>query len=83
MPMKRVTRVLMVDEARGLMKITIHYEPKQILGCAVLEIGSGEALATLQIAMAGKPPDTRLRDGVFAPPTLAEAFDSLCTGVTQ
>ena len=50
-----------------------------ILGAAVLGIEGGELMAVLQLAMMGKLPYTRLRDAVFAHPTLAESLNTLFT----
>jgi pyruvate/2-oxoglutarate dehydrogenase complex dihydrolipoamide dehydrogenase (E3) component len=48
-----------------------------ILGCAVLALEGGELMAMLQLAMMGGIPYTRLRDAIFAHPTLAESLNSL------
>jgi pyruvate/2-oxoglutarate dehydrogenase complex dihydrolipoamide dehydrogenase (E3) component len=77
MPMRHVARVLEVDETRGMMKAVVDAETGQILGCAVLGIEGGEIAAMIQIAMMGKVPYMRLRDGVFAHPTLAESLNNL------
>ena len=76
-PMERVARALELDEARGVMKAVIDRRSDQILGAAVLGIEGGEVVAALQTAMWGKLPYTVLRDGIFAHPTLAEAFNTL------
>jgi pyruvate/2-oxoglutarate dehydrogenase complex dihydrolipoamide dehydrogenase (E3) component len=49
----------------------------QILGAAVLGIEGGELMAALQLAMMGRIPYERLRDAVFAHPTLAESLNNL------
>jgi pyruvate/2-oxoglutarate dehydrogenase complex dihydrolipoamide dehydrogenase (E3) component len=51
----------------------------EILGAAVLGIEGGELMAVLQLAMMGKVPAERLRDAVFAHPTLAESLNVLFT----
>jgi pyruvate/2-oxoglutarate dehydrogenase complex dihydrolipoamide dehydrogenase (E3) component len=81
MPMSYVARALEVDETRGFMKAIVDAGTNQILGAAVLGIEGGEIMAALQIAMMGKLPYTALRDGVFAHPTLAEAFNNLFMGM--
>jgi pyruvate/2-oxoglutarate dehydrogenase complex dihydrolipoamide dehydrogenase (E3) component len=63
------------------MKAVIDKESGQILGAAVLGIEGGEVMAAIQTAMWGKLPYTVLRDGIFAHPTLAEAFNTLFGGV--
>jgi len=79
MPMSYVARALEVDETRGFMKAIVDAETGQILGAAVLGIEGGEIMAMLQIAMMGKLPFTRLREGTFAHPTLAESLNNLFT----
>ncbi|HET6318406.1 MAG TPA: mercuric reductase [Chloroflexota bacterium] len=82
MPMSHVARALEVDEPRGFLKAIVDAESGQILGAAVLGIEGGELMAMLEIAMMGKLPYTALRDGIFAHPTLAEAFNNLFASMT-
>ena len=77
LPMAHVARALEMDEARGVMKAVVDAETDQILGCAVLGIEGGEVMSVLQTAMMGRIPYTRIRDGVFAHPTLAESLNNL------
>ena len=77
MPMDRVARALELDESRGLMKVVVDGESRRLLGAAVLGIEGGELMGALQLAMMGGLPYDRLRDAVFAHPTLAEAFNNL------
>jgi pyruvate/2-oxoglutarate dehydrogenase complex dihydrolipoamide dehydrogenase (E3) component len=77
MPMSYVARAIEVDETRGFMKAVVDASTGEILGCAVLGIEGGELMSMLEIAMMGKLPFTALRDGIFAHPTLAEAFNNL------
>ena len=76
LPMSGVARAVEVDEARGFLKAVVG-EDDRILGFAALGIEGGEIMAMAQVAMMGKLPYTALRDGVFAHPTLAEAFNNL------
>jgi pyruvate/2-oxoglutarate dehydrogenase complex dihydrolipoamide dehydrogenase (E3) component len=77
MPMNYVARALEMDEARGMMKVLVDPESRQLLGAAVLGIEGGEIMAALQLAMMGKLPYDRIRDAVFAHPTLAESLNNL------
>ncbi len=77
LPMNQVARALETDETRGFMKAVVDADTDQILGAAILGLEGGELMAMLQIAMMGKVSATTLRDGVFAHPTLAEAFNNL------
>jgi pyruvate/2-oxoglutarate dehydrogenase complex dihydrolipoamide dehydrogenase (E3) component len=79
MPMSYVARALEVDETRGFMKAIVDSESEQILGAAILGIEGGEIMAMLQLAMMGRLPFSRLREGVFAHPTLAESLNNLFT----
>jgi pyruvate/2-oxoglutarate dehydrogenase complex dihydrolipoamide dehydrogenase (E3) component len=79
MPMSYVARALETDETRGFMKAVVDVETEQILGATVLGVEGGEIMSMLELAMMGKLPYTRLRDGVFAHPTLAESLNNLFT----
>jgi len=77
MPMTHVARALEVDESRGFMKALVDPESGLILGAAVLGIEGGELMAVFQVAMMGQMSYQRLRDAVFAHPTLAESLNNL------
>jgi pyruvate/2-oxoglutarate dehydrogenase complex dihydrolipoamide dehydrogenase (E3) component len=77
MPMSNVARALELDESRGLMKVLVDPETRCLLGAAVLGVEGGEIMSALQLAMMGNLPYDRLRDAVFAHPTLAEALNNL------
>ncbi|MCI0461191.1 MAG: mercuric reductase [Gemmataceae bacterium] len=77
MPMTWVARALEMDEARGFMKVVVDADSEQILGAAILGIEGGEVMAMLEIAMMGRLPYPRLREGIFAHPTLAESLNNL------
>jgi len=63
------------------MKAFVDAETDQILGCAVLGVEGGEVMSVIQMAMMGNVPYTRIRDGVFAHPTLAESLNNLFMGM--
>jgi pyruvate/2-oxoglutarate dehydrogenase complex dihydrolipoamide dehydrogenase (E3) component len=77
MPMSYVARALEVDEPRGFMKAVVDAETDQILGGAILGIEGGEIMSLMQVAMMGGLAYTKLRDCVFAHPTLAEGLNNL------
>lgn len=81
MPMSHVARAIEVAEPRGLMKVVVDRDTRQMLGCAVLGLEGGEIMSMLQLAMMGDLPYTRLRDAVFAHPTLAESLNNLFAGL--
>ena len=77
MTMDYVARALEVDETRGLMKVIVDADTKQLLGAAILGIEGGEIMSMLEIAMMGKLPYTTLQEAIFAHPTLAESLNNL------
>jgi pyruvate/2-oxoglutarate dehydrogenase complex dihydrolipoamide dehydrogenase (E3) component len=79
MPMTYVARALELDEARGFMKALVAPDTGEILGAAVLGIEGGELMSAVQLAMMGKVPYDRVRDAIFAHPTLAESLNNLFT----
>lgn len=81
MPLTHVARAIEVDETRGFIKALVDPKTKQILGCAVLSIEGGELMTVLQMAMENGAPYTKLRDGIFAHPTLSEALNNLFAGL--
>jgi pyruvate/2-oxoglutarate dehydrogenase complex dihydrolipoamide dehydrogenase (E3) component len=79
MPMTYVARALEVDETRGFMKAIVDAGTNQILGAAVLGLEGGEIMSMLELAIMGNLAFTKLRDAVFAHPTLAESLNNLFT----
>jgi pyruvate/2-oxoglutarate dehydrogenase complex dihydrolipoamide dehydrogenase (E3) component len=79
--MTSVARAIETDETRGFIKAVVDAETGQILGAAVLGIEGGEIMSAIEIAMMGKLSYTRLRDGTFAHPTLAESLNNLFMGM--
>lgn len=81
LPMSSVARALEVNETRGFLKAIVDAQSDQILGFAALALEGGEIMAMTQLAMMGRIPCTTIRDGVFAHPTLAEAFNNLFSNI--
>jgi pyruvate/2-oxoglutarate dehydrogenase complex dihydrolipoamide dehydrogenase (E3) component len=75
MPMTSVARAREFGETRGLMKIVVDADSKQILGAAILGMEGGEIAAMVQLAMMGKIPYPVLQEGIFSHPTLSESFN--------
>jgi pyruvate/2-oxoglutarate dehydrogenase complex dihydrolipoamide dehydrogenase (E3) component len=75
--MAQVARALELDESRGVIKVLVDAETGCLLGATVLGIEGGELMATLQVAMMGNVPYHKLRDAIFAHPTLAESLNNL------
>ncbi len=80
MPMSGVARALEVDETRGVMKVVLDGKTEEILGAAILGKEGGEIASAIQIAMMGNLSYKRLKEGVFAHPTLAESLNNLFSG---
>jgi pyruvate/2-oxoglutarate dehydrogenase complex dihydrolipoamide dehydrogenase (E3) component len=77
MPMGYVARAIETAETRGLMKAVVDGESGAILGFTCLGIEGGEITSLVQVAMMGRLPYWKLRDAVFAHPTLAESLNNL------
>jgi pyruvate/2-oxoglutarate dehydrogenase complex dihydrolipoamide dehydrogenase (E3) component len=77
MPMNYVARALEIDESRGFLKVVVDDRTEKILGAAVLGVEGGEVMSMLQLAMMGKLKYSKLRDAIFAHPTLAESLNNL------
>ena len=81
MPMTSVARAQQMGQSEGFMKVVIDAETDQLLGAAILGPEGGEIMTMLQIAMMGQLPYQRLRDAIFAHPTLAESLNNLFTRI--
>lgn len=77
MPMASVARAVETAETRGLMKAVVDGESGLILGFTCLGVEGGEIMSLVQTAMMGGLPWWRLRDAVYAHPTLAEGLNNL------
>lgn len=77
MPMSHVARAVQANKTKGFLKVLIDPKTEKILGAACLAEEGGELMAMLQIAMMGNLSYHKLRDGIFAHPTYAEAFNNL------
>lgn len=81
MPMTSVARAIETGRTEGLMKVIIDADTDQIIGAAILGVEGGEIMSMLQIAMMGNVTYPRLRDAIFAHPTLAESLNNLFSKV--
>jgi pyruvate/2-oxoglutarate dehydrogenase complex dihydrolipoamide dehydrogenase (E3) component len=77
LPMAEVARAREVGEARGVLKAVVDARTDLILGCAALGIEGGEIMSMVQLAMMGGLAYQRLRDDMFAHPTLARGLNNL------
>jgi pyruvate/2-oxoglutarate dehydrogenase complex dihydrolipoamide dehydrogenase (E3) component len=76
-PMERVLRALTVSETRGFLKALVEVSGDRILGFTAFAVDAGEIMASIQTAMMAGLPYTRLRDAIWAHPTLVEGLSSL------
>ena len=83
LPMAKVARAIETGETRGLMKAVVDADSKKILGVAILGAEGGEIMSVLQMAMMGEVTFDKIRDGIFAHPTYAEALNNLFATVTD
>jgi pyruvate/2-oxoglutarate dehydrogenase complex dihydrolipoamide dehydrogenase (E3) component len=77
MPMAYVARAIEMGQTRGFMKVLVEENSEKILGCAILGVEGGEMMSLLQLAMMGDLPYSRLQEGIFTHPTLAESLNNL------
>jgi pyruvate/2-oxoglutarate dehydrogenase complex dihydrolipoamide dehydrogenase (E3) component len=77
LPMNQVARAVEIGEARGVLKAVVDARTDLILGCAALGIEGGEIMSMVQVAMMGGLAYQRLRDDMFAHPTLARGLNNL------
>lgn len=77
MPAAYVARAGENDETRGLLKVIVDADDRRILGAAMLISGGGELMSIVQMAMTGGITFDRVRDGMYAHPTFAEALNNL------
>ena len=77
LPMTHVARAIEMGETRGFMKAIVDSDTGQILGCTILGVEGGEVMAMLQIAVMGSVHYTKIKEAIFAHPTLAESLNNL------
>jgi len=80
-PMSAIPRTRTTNETRGFLKALINADNDQILGFTGFGIGSGELMATVQLAMRAGIPYQVVRDQIIAHPTLSEGLVFLFTAV--
>lgn len=79
MNMSSIARAFEMSEDKGFLKVLVNPQDQTILGATVFGFEGGEIMAMLQIAMESKMTIEKLKDDVFAHPTLAEGFNNLFT----
>ena len=77
LPMSDTARGIETGQTEGFLQAIVEDRTDRILGGAILAREGGEVMAVLQLAIEAKLPYTRLMEGIFAHPTLAESFNNL------
>lgn len=76
-PMSRVSRASEKGETQGFMKICVDADTKQILGAAILGVGSDEVIHVLLDVMYAKAPYTVIQRAMHIHPTVAEYLPTI------
>src|SRR5262249_9152376 len=76
-PMTRVARAVEKGETKGLMKIVVDAQSREILGAAVFGTGGDEAIHCVLDAMYAKAPYPVLQRAMHIHPTVAELIPTL------
>ncbi|MFL6350502.1 MAG: FAD-containing oxidoreductase [Bryobacteraceae bacterium] len=76
-PMSRVGRAVEKGETRGVIKISVDAETKQVLGAAILGTGGDEAIHVLLDVMYAKAPYTVIQRAMHIHPTVAEYLPTI------
>jgi pyruvate/2-oxoglutarate dehydrogenase complex dihydrolipoamide dehydrogenase (E3) component len=77
LPVQAVLRTRTTGETRGFMKALVDATRDDILGFTMFGADAGEVMAVVQTAMLGGLPFTKLREAIFAHPTMAEGLGEL------
>jgi pyruvate/2-oxoglutarate dehydrogenase complex dihydrolipoamide dehydrogenase (E3) component len=81
LPMNAVLRTEATGETQGFMKVLVGGSDDRILGFTMIGAEAGEVTAAVQTAMLADLPYSKLRDAVFAHPTMAEGLGPLFSNV--
>lgn len=77
LPVNQIPRHKINNDARGLFKIVIDKNTKEILGASLYGDKSEELINYIKMAMDNKIPYTYIRDNIFTHPTMIESFNDL------
>jgi pyruvate/2-oxoglutarate dehydrogenase complex dihydrolipoamide dehydrogenase (E3) component len=76
-PLEQVLRARTLSEMRGFLKALVEVNGDRILGFTAFAVDGGEIMASVQTAMIAGLPYTKLRDAIWAHPTLVEGLSPL------
>lgn len=83
LPMEHIARANEMNEKKGFMKAVVDAKTDQILGATVLGYEGGEVMSVLQMAMQGKITAHKLRENIFAHPTMSESINNLFMSIEE
>ena len=81
LPMSGVRRTATTEETLGFMKVLIGASDDRILGFTMIGAEAGEVMAVVQTAMLADLPYPKVRDAIFAHPTMSEGLGDLFANV--
>jgi pyruvate/2-oxoglutarate dehydrogenase complex dihydrolipoamide dehydrogenase (E3) component len=81
LPTSAVLRTHATGETQGFLKALVGEQDDRILGFTMIGADAGEVMAVVQTAMLAGLPYPKLRDAVFAHPTMAEGLGFLFSNV--
>jgi pyruvate/2-oxoglutarate dehydrogenase complex dihydrolipoamide dehydrogenase (E3) component len=78
-PMTYSARAIESGETKGLIKAVADAKSGKIIGASVLGMYGGEIMSIIEVAVLGGLHYKKLKDAIFAHPTLAESLNTLFT----
>ena len=77
LPVANMPRAHVNNDLRGLYKVVVHSETKEILGATLFGQASQENINLIKMAMDNKIPYTYLKNQIFTHPTMAENLNDV------
>lgn len=77
LPVAAIPKAKVLKDQRGVLKMLVDPQTKLILGATLYAPEAHEIINMVTLAMRAKLPYTMLRDQVYTPPTISEAFNDL------
>lgn len=77
LPVAAIPRARVMDDTRGVLKVVVDSETKQILGVSLLCVDSHEMINIIKTVMDAGLPYTTLRDQIFTHPSMSESLNDL------
>lgn len=81
MPMADILKTRTLSEPRGFLKMLLGAQSDEILGFTAFGVEGSELMGIVQTAMIGHLPYTKLGEGIFTHPTVAEGLTALLANV--